>query len=1146
MKEAKIEREVEDIYNQQITFFFDNPTITHPFECDGLIDTKIDGRMLKLIMEYKYDRDFKSRTARAGVIVQALYYVKRFEQNGMILPNVVLVGDRNECFVFHVNDIISYLDESLDWSIAPSSAAEKNPDLVLRMANDDSLNPFVFEIGEKFDFTVVADKIKELATNVQRYVHVTEHNIATIFEYFKSRVVKDNKISANELVGVFLGVIKNDENVYVQPNRKNMLVAFGKGIQIDGMGFKSFAGYFNRKYTPTEKMRFDEIADRLIEDTSRRRSGDFWTPTLFCDYAHKMISEQLGEDWREKYVVWDNCCYDEQAEFLSETGWKRISDYNGVDKVLQYNEDGSANFVFPLKYIAKEYHDKWVSFQGSGLDMVVTKDHDLVVSKDYHDRDMSLFKIKAIDVYEKSLHCNNPHLKIPKTFSYDGNIDENEWILRLAIAINADGHYNPLLTHYGNSKRTGRNTRFTNNDTSIRDVYVVSVKKLRKVERMRFLLKQAEITYDEKIYGEYTAFKFSFPFNPKQFPVEWYHLSNKCKEILLDELFNWDGSVVKSRFSNGKNASRKTYSTSKKQDADFIEFLIASTGHGLYVHEDDRNSKINYRVSPTKNTNAKICNQTVSISLVDGGNMCYCFTVPSGMLVIRRNHKIYICGNCGSKNLTRDYKFKELYCSTLFDSELQIGSRYNPEATSFQFDFLNDYIPMPDEVFHDATKIPDGLLNALKNDKPIVFLLNPPYATGCNWNETSKAETNNTKIRKDMHNAGLGSGAENLQNQFMYRICKLKQVYNLSNVHVCLFSNPIYLTGGKQKAFLDFWCNNFKFENGCMFKASHFADVSDSWGITFNIWSNGETENRNEFIHNLIEEQECEIIKTGEKTLYNLNGLEKASDWVKESVKKLKTHDAPQLSSGLKVKDSGRGNWIENGLGYFTSVANNVCSNGSNVFLLSSCASIAHGSTIIHTNFTRCTSFFSARRLIDNTWINHNDEYMKPNTEHEKWSEFESDSVIFSLFESKSNQSSLRKIEYKGNVYDIKNEFFWMSKSDIMRLAEENSNDFAYDDARTSDERFVYTWLQNHKLSTEAKAVLDKAIEMVKKSFKYRELFAEDNPNYQINNWDAGFYQLKALWKQYLPDDFSEFKELYKALADKMRPMVYELGFLRK
>ena len=331
-----------------------------------------------------------------------------------------------------------------------------------------------------------------------------------------------------------------------------------------------------------------------------------------------------------------------------------------------------------------------------------------------------------------------------------------------------------------------------------------------------------------------------------------------------------------------------------------------------------------------------------------------------------------------------------------------------------------------------------------------------------------------------------------------------------------------------------------------MFQASHFADVSGAWGITFNIWSNGRTENKNEFVHDLIEEQECEIVKTGEKTLYNLNGLEKASDWAKEPVKKLKTHDAPQLSSGLNIKQEGRGMLIEDALGYFVNAGNSIYKNATDVFMLSGTSSMGNGCSINSDNFCRVCDSFASRRLIDNTWINDKDEYMKPNTEHEKWSEFESDSVIFSLFESKSNQSSLRKIEYKGKVYDIRNEFFWMSKSDIMRLAEDNSNDFAYDDARTSDERFVYTWLQNHNISIEAQAVLDKAIEMVKKSFKYRELFAEDNPNYQINNWDAGFYQLKALWKQYLPDDFSEFKSLYKNLADKMRPMVYELGFLRK
>ena len=75
---------------------------------------------------------------------------------------------------------------------------------------------------------------------------------------------------------------------------------------------------------------------------------------------------------------------------------------------------------------------------------------------------------------------------------------------------------------------------------------------------------------------------------------------------------------------------------------------------------------------------------------------------------------------------------------------------------------------------------------------------------------------------------------------------------------------------------------------------------------------------------------------------------------------------------------------------------------------------------------------------------------------------------------------------------------------------------------------------------------MDKACEIVRKTFKYRKLFNEEHENYQINNWDCGWYQIKALAKEYAKDDLEEFKALYKKLADKMLPMVYEVGFLRK
>ena len=162
IKSAIIEREVEDVYNKGISLYFTD-NITHPFACDGLIETKTDnGKILKLIIEYKFDEMLTSKVVRAKIIAQVLFYLKRFENDGMILPNVCLIGDVNECFCFHTNDILSYLDEDVDWSLAPSSAGNCT-ELVMKIAEDENINPYIFDIDENFSFKEVADKIKSLA-----------------------------------------------------------------------------------------------------------------------------------------------------------------------------------------------------------------------------------------------------------------------------------------------------------------------------------------------------------------------------------------------------------------------------------------------------------------------------------------------------------------------------------------------------------------------------------------------------------------------------------------------------------------------------------------------------------------------------------------------------------------------------------------------------------------------------------------------------------------------------------------------------------------------------------------------------------------------------------------------------------------------
>ena len=811
MKSCKIEREVEDIYNEGISFYFSGADIKHPFECDGFLSTSIGrGNVLKMIIEYKYNEDMKQKSAIAKVLVQVVFYLKRFEDAGMELPNVVMVGDINECFVMHSNDLLKYLDWDVNWKIAPSEAYKKCPEMVLGIVEDESINPYVFWIDESFDFKDVIAKIHNLCENVKRYVRITEHNIASIFEYFRDRVIlKKDALTANELVTVFIGLITNDDSYCLHPRKKNTLITPNGNVSVNGTSFASFFDQYAREYTPQERMNFTAIADRLLEDTTRRRQGAFFTPTKFVDFAHRMIEKELGENWRDEYVVYD-CC-------------------------------------------------------------------------------------------------------------------------------------------------------------------------------------------------------------------------------------------------------------------------------------------------------------------------------------------------CGSLNLTRDYRFKELYCSTLDKGELELGSRYNPEATKWQMDFLND----GDECFDK------GLIKAFEQNKPIVFFINPPYGTACNYfsDEGNKQDTNNTVIRDEMNGTKFG-GSENLQHQFMYRITKIIQKYNLANAYFALFSNPIWLSGSKQGKFLKNFSSQWECKDAYLFQASHFADVSDAWGISLTLWKSDNqatpiTEYNMKLI-DILDDGSVDVV--GHHTIYNSAFFNKASDWVKDPIKNLKEKNTfPCLTSGLKLDTLGRDrNELRRMLGSLTLKGNNVKENSTGVLWLTSTYANGHCACACACaeNFTRCTALFTARKLIENTWINHADEYLAPNENHPDYKRFEADSIVYSLFENKSNQTSMRKITYKGKLYDIPNEFFWMSKDTMMDLANEHHDDFMFNDARTtSKERYVFNLLQKpevqQNLSDTAKQLLSMATDMTIKSMKYRTLFESDHPDYHIHTWDAGYYQLKNLWKEYLPEDFKRFRELFKSFGNELRPLVYSLGFLR-
>lgn len=801
---AMIERQVEDAYNYAVKKAFPEVKIDYPFACDGYCEFKIGETTYRLLIEYKYDEDLQSSTTKAKVLSQVLFYLKRFEQNGRIPPNVCMVADKNECFVMHTNPLLKYLDfENIDWSKAPSSAGS-NGDLVLALSEDEDINPFVFDVDSSFDFDTVAQKLRDLASGTVRLVHVTEHNVDKVFKGFSEKIVLEKKFSPNVMVALFFAVVTGSEDVYLHPTKNNTLVYNGKNIRCDSSKFKAFCKHFSTTCSPKEKARLAAISDRLIEDTKRRLQGAFFTPTEWCDYSHLAISNWLGKDWKDEYVVVD----------------------------------------------------------------------------------------------------------------------------------------------------------------------------------------------------------------------------------------------------------------------------------------------------------------------------------PAA----------------GTLNLERDYNFKELYASTLEQSELDIAKNYNTNSCKFVFDFLNG---SDEELFDKAP----GIKNALEKHKKIVVFFNPPYATAGAY-DIRQTSNHQTLVKKMMENDSIQ--ASELYAQFLYRIMKLQEKYN-ANIKIALFSKITFLAAGKFKKFRKKFFKQFKFDRGFIFNAGHFQGTSDSWPIAFSMFSLGQ-QLSSDFKYSVVESNDDgDLVIVGEKTIWNLDDANIVS--LKKWLGKEKKDTKFPISAGFGMQSFYKQYTGRTPIDKLLACKDCIGVLGRSThheFLMQT----AFGGDIIDFLITKKNIFktsilFSVYHFLSQeNYLHDKDIPLAPilDTESKKkmMSEFALDSFVFMLLNG--YDIGLRDIELNGTYWnEVKNEFFFMSKNDIENLANEYGFDEMYNDAHISSERFAYEKLKDVQLSYEARACFEKTKKLIINSFKYRHLFDEEHPEYQLSRtWDAGWYQVKQMLKEYMPDELKEFKELYKKLADKMRPMIYELGFLRK
>ncbi len=349
---------------------------------------------------------------------------------------------------------------------------------------------------------------------------------------------------------------------------------------------------------------------------------------------HQKVGLLLGITYPAFFFLFDMGCVDADTEYLSPTGWKHISKYKG-GKVTQYDPDTKeATFVEPDAYIKKpcKWMYRFLTSRG-GVDQKLSPEHRVLYANEQGNPYVDIAENIA-NVQERLALGWRGRFFSSFNIKTETCLDFTDAELRLQVAVIADGHF-------------GRDS--TNR-------CVIRIKKRRKKVRLRRLLQEANVEYrenDKVVPKGFSTFSFISPRHDKVFDEYYWGASRAQLEIIADEVRYWDGCERTDKPS-------VQFDTREKQSADFVQYAFCATNKTARLHKRIReNGDIDYTVVSREKamllylrgiTQEGEKTQPITKEPPTDGYK-YCFSVPTGYLVLRRNGCVFLTGNSGKTAL---------------------------------------------------------------------------------------------------------------------------------------------------------------------------------------------------------------------------------------------------------------------------------------------------------------------------------------------------------------------------------------------------------------------------------------------------------------------------------------------------------------
>ena len=498
---------------------------------------------------------------------------------------------------------------------------------------------------------------------------------------------------------------------------------------------------------------------------------------------------------------------------------------------------------------------------------------------------------------------------------------------------------------------------------------------------------------------------------------------------------------------------------------------------------------------------------------------------------------------CGVGNLeVKHSNPRNIYMSTLDEADVDVmkATKTCVAAQRFQYDYLNDDIDDFGQIDYSLTnKVPAGLRQAIAEGKKILVLINPPYAeatsggnTAVDAEATSKEGVAKTKLAATAM-ASYGKASNELFMQFVARIA-----LEIPTATLAMFSKLKYVNAPTLDVFRQAW--NATYLDGFVVHCQAFDGLKGNFPIGFLVWkTNQKTAKKRGISEITTEVLDRNAQAIGQKSFFNLPNDQLLTNWIdrpktnKQDVVPLKNAVIPATAT----KDLRGTQWSDGAIAYFLSGGNDLQHANQQTVIFSSGYGSARGYFVNPENLLQVSIIFAVRRLVKPTWLNDRDQFLQPT--EPLTNEFKSDCLLWMLFNGSNLTASADKLEWNGKNWSIVNHFIPYTEDEVGANGRFESD-------------FMVKYLAGLKLSPEAKAVLATGKTLWQAYFKDIDKDGRTvRDELKLNRPDVGWYQIRNALKKrnesgdVAPVDFSAFEDAYKLLGDKLRPQVYELGFLR-